>query len=260
MRWLLAFLMVLSMGVAARAQTVKVAAAISLREAMTRIAADYHQSGGAKIELTFGASGQLMAQIRSGAPIDVFISAADEEADELIRAGLAEKASRQVIAHNTLVLIVPAGSEDAIASFDDLKKPAVKRIAIGEPTTVPAGRYAAQALEAMKLQDAVAKKLVYGGNVRQVLSYVERGEVSAGIVYSTDARQAGGQVKVVATAKASTHSPIEYPAVIIKDSDQQQAAKAFVRYLKSPEARAVLREKGFAAEDAKESTTRTATP
>src|SRR5205814_2358830 len=104
----------------------------------------------------------------------------------------------------------------------------VKQIAIGEPKTVPAGQYAMQTLKSLGLSDQLKGKLILGANVRQVLAYVERGEVSAGIVYLTDAKQSGDKVKVVATAEESTHEPIVYPGVVLKTSTKTDAAKKFL--------------------------------
>ena len=230
----------------ARAATIRVGVAVSLREAMEDIAKAYHADSGDAVEYTFGSSGQIAAQIKNGADIDAFISAANEQVDELALAHLVEAETRRAIAGNDLVLIVPADAAHAPADFGGLAKPSVKRVAIGEPKTVPAGRYAAQVLKSLKLSDALAGRLVYGTNVRQVLGYVERGEVSAGIVYATDAKLAGDKVKVVAVAKPDTHEPIVYPAVVMKASREQAAAKRFLDYLSGKKARQILADKGFA--------------
>ena len=235
---------------AARAETINVGAASSLREAMEQIAAGYENQTKDHVELTFGSSGQLLAQIKGGAPIDAFISAADAQVKELIEAGLADESSRQVIAGNELVLIVRASAKEELKTFQDLTK--VKRLSIGEPKTVPAGQYAMQALKALKLDETLRDRIVYGTNVRQVLDYLRRGEVPAGIVYATDAKEAGDEVKVVATAEGSWHEPIRYPAVIVKRSAKQEAAKKFLEYLRGEKAQAILKAKGFAAAEAEE--------
>jgi molybdate transport system substrate-binding protein len=251
MRLLLAFVCMALVGASARGETIAVAAAISLRDAMTQIAADYEKASGDHVEMTFGSSGQLLAQIKSGAPIDAFISAADAQVDELIEKKLAEKSTRKVVAGNKLVLIVPGDSREEIKSFEALAGDTIKKIAIGEPKTVPAGMYAMQVLKKLKIDDQLAGKLIYGANVRQVLDYVQRGEVSAGIVYATDAKEAGEKVKVVATAEESTHDPIRYPAIIVKASTRQAAAKKFLDYVGGEKGQAVLTAKGFAGADGK---------
>jgi len=243
-------LLFLAMVTPLRAGSIKVAAAISLRETMTEIAADYEKTTHERVEVVFGSSGQLQAQIKSGAPIDVFISAADAQVDDLIRAKLADESSRRTIAKNEMVLIVPANSSDKIDSFVSLKDSAVKKVAIGEPRTVPAGQYAMQVLKNAKIDQALGDKLVYGTNVRQVLEYVQRAEVSAGIVYATDAKEAGDNVKVVATAAPQSHDAIRYPAILIKSSGSAELARKFLDYLCGEPARAALRAHGFVLPDA----------
>ena len=171
------------------AEPIRVGAAISLKEALTRSADAFTKDTGVAVEMTFGSSGQILGQIRNGAPIDLFISAAHKQIDDLEKEGLAEPKTRRVIAGNVLVLIVPADADERSAprSVADLAKPSVKRIAIGEPKTVPAGQYATQALQITRARIAGPRPADLGTNVRQVLDYVERGEVDAGIVYATDA-------------------------------------------------------------------------
>jgi len=143
------------------------------------------------------------------------------------------------------VLIVPADSKISLSGFEQLKDPAVKRVAIGEPKTVPAGQYAMQVLKSLNLESDLGSRLIYGLNVRQVLDYVERGEVSAGIVYATDALQAGPKVKVVATAKASLHEPVVNPAVVVKASAKKALAAKFLDYVLSDKGQGALAAHGF---------------
>jgi molybdate transport system substrate-binding protein len=187
-----------------------------------------------------------MAQIKGGAAIDLFVSAAQKQLDELSAQGLVDRDSRRIVAGNTLVLIVPRDSKVAIDSFESLSSAPVKRLALGEPKTVPAGEYAAQVLKKLNLSDPLKDKLVFGSNVRQVLDYVIRGEVTAGLVYATDAKEAGDKVKVVATAPKGSHEPIVYPAVVVKRSGNAAAARRFLDHLRSEEAREILKKRGFA--------------
>jgi molybdate transport system substrate-binding protein len=242
LRWVVA--LTCAFASAASAQDIRVAAAISLREAMQDVATLYEQRTGTKVAFVFGASGQLAAQIDAGAPVDLFVSAAAKQVDDLQARGLVDGTTRAVVAGNTLVLVVPASAASAPKGFADLAT--AKRVAIGEPKTVPAGQYAQQSIASLKLADALKGKLIYGANVRQVLSYVERGEVDAGLVYATDAIEAGDAVKVVATADASTHEPIVYPAAVVTASKKQDATKAFLQFLTTDEAQAKLRARGFA--------------
>ena len=229
----------------AGAQAIRVGVAISLKEAMGDLVAAYESQAGGQVELIFGSSGQIQSQIINGAPIDVFISAANKQVDELIKQGLAIDTSRRVVAGNRVVLVVPADAKHPPINFQSLADPNVKRVAIGEPRTVPAGAYAMQVLRSLNQVDALRDRIIYGANVRQVLSYVERGEVSAGIVYSTDARESGENVKVVAVADPTTHEPVVYPAVMIKASPNQDQDKRFLDFLASDKAKAILSAKGF---------------
>jgi molybdate transport system substrate-binding protein len=227
-------------------QPLRVSVAISLREATTAIAAAFETEQGGKVEFVFGSSGQLLAQIRGGAGVDVFISAANEQVDALVADKLVVDGSRRIVATNRLVLIVPPGHKGAPQRFEELAESAVSRVAIGEPATVPAGMYAKQVLEKLELFSKLESRLVFGTNVRQVLDYVERGEVSAGVVYATDARLSGEKVRVCATAEARWHSPVEYPAVVLRRSSQQDRAAAFVAYFETDAARRALEALGFA--------------
>ena len=230
-------------GSSAFADNITVAAAASLREAMTEIAKVYETDTQDQVELTFGSSGQLAAQIKAGAPIDAFISAADAQVKDLIHAQAADGKSSRIIAGNELVLVVPR-SNATITSFEDLKN--VKRLATGEPRTVPAGMYAEQTLKKLDLLDTLKDRIVYGTNVRQVLDYVRRSEVDAGIVYATDAKEAGEEVKLVATADKTWHQPIQYPAIVMSKTSKRDAAVRFLDFLRTPKAQQLLKERGFA--------------
>jgi molybdate transport system substrate-binding protein len=249
MRTLLCAWFCLIAGPLAYAETISVAAAISLKESISQVAKAFEADTGDKVEFTFGASGQLMAQIKTGAPVDAFISAANKQVDDLEKAGLADAGTRRTIAGNTLVLIVSSDATTPLSDFKSLTGAAVKRVAIGEPRTVPAGQYAEQLLKNLEIDQKLASRLVYGSNVRQVLDYVQRGEVTAGIVYSTDAKEAGNKVKVVATADPATHEPIVYPAVVVKGSKKRDVAIRFLDYLKSDKARKVFEARGFTPGD-----------
>jgi molybdate transport system substrate-binding protein len=229
------------------AETIHVAAAISLKEALAKVAEQYKADTGEVVEFTLGSSGQLKSQIENGAPVDLFISAANQQVDDLVKAGVVDDAGRKVIAGNSLVLIVPAESKVPLDSLKGLTAAGVTRIAIGEPKSVPAGRYAEQALKRAGVAEGVKEKLVLGTNVRQVLDYVERGEVSAGLVYATDAKAAGEKVRVICTVDAADHEPIVYPAAIVKSSTRRAAAGKFLDYLLSEKGQARLKDFGFAS-------------
>jgi molybdate transport system substrate-binding protein len=224
---------------------ITVSAAISLKEALTQIASGFEAAGGDTMQLNFGASGQLAAQIAQGAPVDLFISAGRREMDQLAKQGLIDPAALENICGNELVLIVPADAAFTPGSFSELTDTRVRRIAVGQPKIVPAGQYAQEVFDHLKIAGELAPKLVFGQNVRQVLDYVERGEVDAGVVYSTDAVAAGDKVRVAAKADASLHEPIIYPAAVIKQSSQAETARQFLNYLNTDAARRVLASHGF---------------
>ena len=146
-----------------------------------------------------------------------------------------------------MVLIIPADATAVPQSFSDLTDARFKRIAIGAPASVPAGMYARQVFDNLKITAALSGKLVFGQNVRQVLDYVIRGEVDAGVVYVTDAIQAGSKVRVAATADASLHQPIIYPAAVITKAPHAVAARAFLDYLWGQPARQEFQARGFTA-------------
>lgn len=245
LRWILLLALCLTTGATAWAEEVRVACAISLKEAVTDVAQAYKAEGRGEVRLTFGSSGQLQAQIEYGAPLDAFISAAHTQVDALVESRRVDGATKRVIAGNRLVLIVPADAKSPPGAFKDLADTRHKRVAVGEPKSVPAGQYAMQALRSMKLSDAMKGRLIHGANVRQVLDYVERGEVDAGVVYATDATEAGDRVRIVDRADPATHDPIEYPAVAVRGGARQQAAADFVAYLAGEKARAILARRGF---------------
>lgn len=228
------------------AEPITVAAAVSLKESLTDLAARFEQSDGTAVQLVFGSSGQMAQQIRAGAPVDLYISAAVRQVDELQREGLLDSASRRDLARNQLVLIVPLDSrQPPPTTLGELVAAGFDRIALGEPRTVPAGQYAAQALENAGLATALAPRLITCTNVRQVLDYVQRGEVSVGFVYATDAFTAGGKVRAVLQIDPALHEPIVYPAAIVTDSRRREPANRFLQYLLSVEAQRRFAEAGF---------------
>ncbi len=221
-----------------------VSAAASLKDALEEIKPLYQQSKpNTNINYNFGASGALQQQIEQGAPADIFISAAKKQVDALEQKGLLVPGTRAIIAKNRLVLIVPKNVV-GVSSFYNLTKDKIKKIAIGEPRSVPAGQYAEQVLQKLGILAQVKPKLVYANNVRQVLASVESGNADAGLVYATDAK-ISDKVKVVVAADEKYHSAIIYPAAILKGSKNVGAAKDFVEFLSSSQAKAVLKKYGF---------------
>jgi molybdate transport system substrate-binding protein len=222
-----------------------VSAAISLKEAFAEIAIRFQAATRVRVIFNFAGSGELAKQVEFGAPADVFASAGDREMDELSTKGLINASSRADFAGNTLVVIVPSSPGTAPISFSDLSRPRFKRIAIGNPQTVPAGHYAQQALESGGLWERVKSRLILAENVRQVLEYVARGEVDSGLVYATDLKVAGGRVQIVAGAPRGSYGPIRYPIATIAGSKNVNAAQQFVAFVLSAEGQEILAKHGF---------------
>ena len=222
-----------------------VSAASSLRNAFEEIGAVYEKQTGIKPNFNFAASGVLQQQIEAGAPVDVFASAAQQQMDTLEKKGLLLDETRKDFTGNSLVLIAPADSKLKINSFQDLIDAKVGRIAIGNPKTVPAGQYAQDSLTALKLWDKLQPRFIPAENVRQVLDYVSRDEVDAGLVYASDAAIAEGKIKVVAEAPKGSHEAIIYPIAVLKDSANSEASVKFIDLTLSKTGEAILAKYGF---------------
>lgn len=230
----------------ASAQELVFSVAISMREAVQELGQSFAATRpGLTIRYNFGSSGELQKQIEAGAPVDVFISAAARQMDELEAKKLVLSASRRAFARNVLTVIKPADSRIDITKPADLGDPRVGRIVIGNPKTVPAGQYAEESLRALGLWDRVQGKLVFAENVRQALDYVARGEVDTGFVYTTDAAAQKTGVKEAFRPGEDTYRPVVYPAAVVAGTRQAALARAFVELVASPEARAVLARHGF---------------
>ena len=221
-----------------------VSAASSLTNALRDIAPAFEAAmPGTKLEFNFAATDILLTQIAKGAPVDVFVAADDDAMSRAEREGLLLPGSRRDIAGNRLVLIVPAGAA-TVTALDALAAPRFRRIAVGSPQTVPAGRYAKAALDQAQLWTPLTPKFVFAANVRQALDYVARGEADAGFVYATDALLMPDKVTV--TFAVATPTPIRYPAAVIAASRNAALAQAFVAYLGTAPAQQVLARHGFA--------------
>ncbi|SDG27702.1 molybdate ABC transporter substrate-binding protein [Desulfosporosinus hippei] len=223
---------------------IMVSAAASLQNSLTELQKDYAQKKPeVKLTFNFGSSGTLQQQIEQGAPADLFISAGKSQMDALGQKDLLVKESRIDLLGNDLVLVT--GKEDKkVTSLEDLAKADVGKISIGTPESVPAGKYAQEALTSLKLWDQLTPKFVLAKDVTQVLNYVETGNVDAGLVYQSDA-QGSDKVKVVMALPESSHKPIVYPAAIISATKNQQAAEDFLNYLQSSDAQKVFTQYGF---------------
>ena len=225
-------------------QDLTISAAVSLKDALDEISQLYRVAKPeVSLHFNLGGSGTLRLQIEQGAPVDLFISASPDEMKNLESKSLLLPGTRKDLLRNQVVLIVPNG-RNVVGSFQDLAKPDVKFIAMGEPQTVPAGKYAQEVLTHLGLYDQLKPKFVLGRDVREVLTYVATGNADAGIVYATDA-QSSKDVKVVAKASEDSHSPVIYPVAVIKASSNPAGAKEFEAFLLGPQARTVFLKFGF---------------
>jgi len=217
-----------------------IAAATSLRAVMPALLEAY---GEQEFLVTYAGSGTLRRQIEAGAGIDLAVFAGGTHVDSLVASGLAVADSRTVVASNQLVLI---GPRDAGAlTFETLASlPADERLAIGDPRSVPAGRYAQEALEGLGSWPALKSRFVYAQDVGGVLTYVRHGEVAAGIVYVTEIRDVDS-VKLLDRADGAWAPHPTVVAVTVKDGDNPEAARAFLTFLGSARARQVFKRFGF---------------
>jgi molybdate transport system substrate-binding protein len=223
---------------------VLVSAAISLKDSLAATKPLYQRTKpNVNITYNFGASGALQQQIENGAPADIFFSAAQKQMDALQQKGLILPGTRRNVVKNRLVLIVPRNSS-GINNFRQLTNSKVKKIAVGEPRSVPAGQYSQEVLKNLGILQQVRPKLVLANNVRQVLAFVESGNADAGIVYATDAA-ISQRVKQVAVAPENLHSPIIYPVAVLKSSKNPTVARDYVQFLSSDRARAIFQKYGF---------------
>jgi molybdate transport system substrate-binding protein len=228
----------------AHADEIIVSAAASLTNAFKAVGDAYEkQHPGTKVLMNFGASDVLMQQIVKGAPADVFASADQKAMDKAVDEKVMDTDSRRDFAANSLVLIVPKDSTFAPASVKDLTAASVKRVAYGDPASVPVGRYTEGALKEAGVWDAVSAKGVLAANVRQSLDYVARGEVDAGFVFSTDAAVMPDRVKVA--LNVPTQTSITYPIAQVAQSKHAAEAQQFIAYVLSPDGQKTLAQFGF---------------
>ena len=221
-----------------------ISAAASLKEALRKTEPLFVKTQReVRIDFNFSGSGTLQQQIEAGAPVDLFLSAGGQQMDALEAKKLLLGGSRRNLLTNQLVLIT-ARNGGRVRHFSDLTAPEVQPIAIGAPKSVPAGMYAMQVFETLGIATSINPKLVRMMDVRQVLTAVETGNATAGVVYLTDARQSP-RVRIAATAPEKAHQPIVYPVAVIRESKAPKMAEEFINFLASPPARAIFEELGF---------------
>ena len=226
----------------ALAKDLVVSAAVSLTTAFQEMKIPFEKHHpGTTLVFNFAASGPLLQQILQGAPVDVFASADQETMDKA--AELIDAASRVDFAGNALVLIVPADGSPVLTDPKELAADEFKLIAIGNPDSVPVGRYTTAVLTSAGLIDRLAPKFVMAESARQALDYVARGEVQAGFVYATDAVLRADKVKVA--AKVTGHKSISYPIAVLQASANKDMGHTFIDFVMGGEGQAILARFGF---------------
>jgi molybdate transport system substrate-binding protein len=231
-------------GAAHAQQELLVSAAASLTNAFGEVGKQFEAANpGVKVIFNFGASGALLQQIDKGAPVDVFASADQKTMDRAKERSLILPETRQDFVSNGLVLIVPIDSKLGVKGVKDLADPRIARIALGNPETVPAGRYTQEALTNAGLWEKLKAKFIYAENVRQALDYVTRGEVDAGFVFATDAAVAKDKVQVSAVTEG--HTPIHYPVAVVAGTKKKELSQRFVDFLLGSQGRDILALYGF---------------
>jgi molybdate transport system substrate-binding protein len=225
-------------------RTLTVSAAASLSGAFTDLGRRFERAHpGKRVRFSFAASGLIATQAIQGAPVDVVALASDVDLRRIDRAGRLVAGSTRAFAANALVVVTPRKGGTPVASAGDLR--GVGRVAIGNPATVPAGRYARQWLERAQVWGALRPSLVLGEHVRQVLDYAARGEVGAAVVFETDQAARAGALRLALRVPADQHDPIVYPAALVAGTRKPALARRFIDLLLSNEGQRLLRSHGF---------------
>ncbi len=242
-RWLLVPTVFLggSLGCAGESDELLVFAATSLTDSLAEIAPAFERESGAQIAVSFGGSQLLAQQIVKGAPADLFIAAGAFPMDLLAREGLLSSAPEPILRNELVLVTRPDLVPESLAA---LLEPGVERVAVADPDLAPAGRYAQESLKSLGLWDDISEKLIKGSDVRSTLTYVERGNADAALVYRTDAVSADG-VEIYDIVPPGSHSPILYPAAIIDRSESKALAAKFLAYLTGVTAQEIFRSHGF---------------
>lgn len=235
----------------AEAEDLNVSAAISLQDAFLACKKLFERANpGSKVFFNFGASGTVAAQIEHGAVADVYAAASVDNMHNLIKKGLIKSSDVKCLAINSLVIAVPvkkdsgSGANSQVERVRDLLE--CRRVAIGDPQSVPAGRYAVQALSKARVYDEMKARhsLVFAESVRQVLTYVESGNVDAGLVYATDLRSSA-KARAAMTVRSNFTDPIVYPIAMLKESKHGALAARFIKLVTSAEGQKLLQSQGF---------------
>lgn len=222
------FLALCSCGKSTSKVELTISAAASLKEAMTDIEKEFEKNSNVDLILNFGASGSLQQQIEQGAPCDVFISAGQKQMNALEDKSLLLEDTRKDLLKNSLVLIGP--KDTSLDKLSDIKDSTVKHIAMGDPSSVPAGKYADEVIENLSIKDDISSKLVFAKDVKEVLAWVASGNAEVGFVYKSDAL-VSDSVKIIENIDEQYHTPITYPIATIKSSKNPNECKSFIDFL-----------------------------
>jgi molybdate transport system substrate-binding protein len=247
LKQLVVLLALLFTGAYARAQAVKIAAAADLKFAMTELASQFEKQSGAKLDVTYGSSGNFLTQIQNGAPFDLFFSADSEYPKKLEAVGLAEPGTLREYAVGHIVIWTPrdSGIDAAKAGWQSLLDQRVKKIAIANPEHAPYGRAAVAAMREAGIYEQVKDKLVYGENISQAAEFVQSGNAQVGIVALSlaisPAMKNGNKWQI----PADSYPPIKQTAVVLRASKNKDAARRFLDFVSGPQGREILQRSGF---------------
>ena len=247
LKQLVVLLALLFTGAYARAQAVKIAAAADLKFAMTELASQFEKQSGAKLDVTYGSSGNFLTQIQNGAPFDLFFSADSEYPKKLEAVGLAEPGTLREYAVGHIVIWTPrdSGIDAAKAGWQSLLDQRVKKIAIANPEHAPYGRAAVTAMREAGIYEQVKDKLVYGENISQAAEFVQSCNAQVGIVALSlaisPAMKNGNKWQI----PADSYPPIKQTAVVLRASKNKDAARRFLDFVSGPQGREILQRSGF---------------
>ncbi|MGV3772595.1 MAG: molybdate ABC transporter substrate-binding protein [Verrucomicrobiales bacterium] len=232
----------LGFAIAAHAAEITVHAAASLTEVLTVIGHTFEAKHSHKVVFNFAASSLLARQVERGVPGDIFFSADEAKMDQLDKKGLLKPGSRKSILSNRLVVIIPKHSSSTLSSARGMLQ--FKRIALAEPSTVPAGIYAREYLEAEGVWSQIVPRVIPTENVRGAISAVAGKNVDAAIVYQSDT-SISDEVKVAMEISTATAPTISYPIAILKRAKNKEAAQKFIEFLSGEEARRLFLQHQF---------------